>query len=494
MKKAVALTLAAVLLFCFAIPAFADGSEQITANIVGYSDARVEKKDLTDVPGIATYFNASEEEKKSFAENHAEFKISTPRELAAFGNAGASYSSLTVYLANDIDMSGVSYKPMGGGAGEGSTTPFRGTFDGQGYEISNLVIESTGQQHVGLIANLQEGTVKNVILGEGCAISGSTNRVGGIVGGITGEGGTTTIDNCWNKATVSSTGGSFVGGIVGFVFVVGVKAWKKDGKQATQADVDEFVKTAKCVIKNCTNTGAVSTSGSGRDVGGIVGGTQISMEISNCRNAGAITGVGSDATKGVGGIIGRIAGASTVPASAVTGCINNGAVDPGKTAAGGILGCAAVAGITIKDCKNFGAITASATETAVTNGIWGAEKADKNTNVTGENNQGTVAAAEDPTLELALKADTLIKGTPAQGGDDNDNKDHNGDNNKGDETNDNTVTTNGDNHQSQPTEAVTTPETSADPEKKGCASSLSAGLALIGCLALAGGMLCTKKR
>lgn len=491
MKKAVALILAAVLLFCLAIPVFADESAEITADIVGYSDARVVKKDLSEVPGIAAYFNASEEEKKSFADNHAEFKISTPRELAAFGNAGASYSSLTVYLANDIDMRGITYKPMGGGSGEGSTTPFRGTFDGQGYEIKNLVIETSGQQHIGLIANAQEATIKNVILGEGCVISGSTNRVGGIVGGITGEGGTTTIDNCWNKAAVSSTGGSFVGGIVGYVFVTGVKAWKKDGQQATQADVDEFVKTAKCVVTNCTNTGAVSTSGSGRDVGGIVGGSQISMEISNCRNAGAIVGVGTDATKGVGGIIGRIAGVSTVPVSSVTGCINNGAVDPGKTAAGGILGCAAMAGITVKNCKNFGAITASATETAVTNGIWGAEKADKNTNATGENNEGTVAAAEDPTLELALKADTLINGTPVPGDDDNQNENNN---NNGSETNDNTGTTNGGNHQPQPTEEGTKNQAPADTEKKGCASSLSAGLALIGCLALAGGMLCTKKR
>ena len=69
MKKVVALSLAAVLLFCLAIPVFADESEQITADIVGYSDARVEKKDLTNVPGFAEFANATDDQKAEFAKN-----------------------------------------------------------------------------------------------------------------------------------------------------------------------------------------------------------------------------------------------------------------------------------------------------------------------------------------------------------------------------------------------------------------------------------------
>lgn len=495
MKKVVALTLAAVLLFCLAIPVFADESEQITADIVGYSDARVEKKDLTNVPGFAEFANATDDQKAEFAKNHAEFKISTPQELRAFGATAATFASLTIYLANDIDMDGFLYEPMGGAHAEGSTTPFRGTFDGQGYEIKNLTIEVSAAQHVALIANAQGATIKNVIIGEGCTVSGTTNRVGAIVAAVTGEGGEdiTTIDNCWNKADVTSTGGSFVGGIVGYVYVTGKDAWTKDGKKATQDDVNGFVQTAKCIVKNCTNTGAITAKGTGRDVGGIIGGTQINMEITNCRNAGTITGVGTNAAKGVGGIIGRIASQATEKTSVITGCINNGTVNPGKTAAGGILGCAGFSGTTIKDCKNFGEIKASETATAVTNGIWGAEKEGNLTNVTGENNHGTVAAAEDSTLELALKADTLIVGTPAQSGNNNNNNDNN--NNNSNNNDQNQGTNAGDNNQPQKTDAPATNETSGNNgEKSGCASSLSAGLALIGCLTLAGGMLLRKKK
>ena len=71
--------------------------------------------------------------------------------------------------------------------------------------------------------------------------------------------------------------------------------------------------------------------------------------------------------------------------------------------------------------------------------------------------------------------------------DNNNNNSNNNDQNQG--------TNAGDNNQPQKTDAPATNETSGNNgEKSGCASSLSAGLALIGCLTLAGGMLLRKKK
>lgn len=104
----------------------------VTKDIVGYSDARVVGVDLTNVPSISDY-----------STDGTEFKISSSEELKAFikGNtiaARSGYEGKTIYLANDIDMQ--EQRMIVTDLSGSDTYPFKGTFDGQGYEIKNLNI------------------------------------------------------------------------------------------------------------------------------------------------------------------------------------------------------------------------------------------------------------------------------------------------------------------------------------------------------------------
>ncbi len=68
-------------------------------------------------------------------------KIGTAEELASFAaavNAGNTYAGYTVMLTANIDLNNLEWTAIGS-----SNNPFSGSFDGQGYTISNLKIEKT---------------------------------------------------------------------------------------------------------------------------------------------------------------------------------------------------------------------------------------------------------------------------------------------------------------------------------------------------------------
>ena len=101
------------------------------------------------------------------------------------------------------------------------------------------------------------------------------------------------------------------------------------------------------VIENCFSH--VTISGTGSNVGGIVGYANSTTTIRNCANLGTVTGSGS-----VGGIIGGFVGSGAV----ITGCYNTGAVTATASNAGGIFGNGNY-GITVTNCYNTGAVSAS---------------------------------------------------------------------------------------------------------------------------------------
>ncbi|MBE6100501.1 MAG: filamentous hemagglutinin N-terminal domain-containing protein [Selenomonas ruminantium] len=174
-------------------------------------------------------------------------------------------------LANDIDMSGVTFAPIGNGKydyyGDEDKNYFKGNFNGLNHEIRNLCIDST-EDCVGLFG-VNSGTIRNVGL-VGGSITGYA-----YVGSIAGQNTEGTIENVFNTGTVKSinSDNGRVGGIVG----------------------SNILGT----IKNAYNTGAVTSTSWG---GGIVamneGGT-----IENVFNTGAIAGVGT--SNWLGGIVGQ---------------------------------------------------------------------------------------------------------------------------------------------------------------------------------------------
>lgn len=138
---------------------------------------------------------------------------------------------------------------------------FSGTFDGNGHTIT---LEITGHNS-GLFKKIGEkGTVKNVIT-EGSVGKPANKTVGGIAASCDG-----TIEKCWNKATIQ--GKNAVGGIVGTT-----------GTYRNGGTIN-----IKAVIKDCYNTGSITTAKSGmRNIGGIVG-TSTNTALTNCVNMGNI--------------------------------------------------------------------------------------------------------------------------------------------------------------------------------------------------------------
>ena len=225
------------------------------------------------------------------------------KEFAAIvnGTDGTSTDSdANAKLMNNIDLKDVcgesnSWTPIG------NSSPYSGTFNGDGHTISGLYIDITANNQ-GLFGYLS-GTVQNL------SVSGSVkgdDYVGGIVGQNGGR-----ITDC--DFTGSVSGVSYVGGVVGYN--IGP-------------------------VKNCYNTGNIS----GKSVGGVVGYNHSDGSVTNSYNTGAVSGV-----EDVGGVVGYNDGGS------VTNSYNTGAVS-GVEDIGGVVG-ENSGSSTVENCYNTGTVT-----------------------------------------------------------------------------------------------------------------------------------------
>ena len=119
-------------------------------------------------------------------------------------------------LVNDIDASeaagwnqGKGFEPIGWRNSHSDRNPFTGSFDGNGFIISNLTIDRQDEDGVGLFGYVEDSTIKNVIL-EDISVKGA-NYVGGLMG-------RTRRGNIYKSDAVGMVSGdSFVGGLVGLL-------------------------------------------------------------------------------------------------------------------------------------------------------------------------------------------------------------------------------------------------------------------------------------
>ncbi|MDR1328600.1 MAG: S-layer homology domain-containing protein, partial [Oscillospiraceae bacterium] len=226
--------------------------------------------------------------------------IYTPQDLDDVrNNLGGKY-----ILMNDIDL-GIwgNWVPIG----TGKTNAFTGTFDGRGYKIRNLTINTSTS--CGLFGDVEYATIKNIGMVD-ANITGSNTFAGGIAGTIYYS----SIDNCYNTGIVScspdypNSTNRYAGGIVGIAdyssisncYNTGnISAATNWGYTAYAGGIAGDVGTAN--IENCYNIGNISSE----YMGGIVGAggsTDSSLSIMNCyylnntssaigRNKGIITNV-----------------------------------------------------------------------------------------------------------------------------------------------------------------------------------------------------------
>ena len=225
----------------------------------------------------------------------------TPPAVAEMG--GTTYTNLhqaleeaknsgTVKLLRDVELTDT-WTPVGD-----STTPFKGTFDGDGHKITGLKI--TSGSYIGLFGYVGEGaTIKNVNL-VGANVFG-VKRVGALIGQIKGN---ATVSNCTVDSTSHVTGSdSNTGGLIGeaagdgitvkletLINYATVTNTESEGPSRAAGIIAQVTSGANVTITKCVNNGAITTNNG--YAGGIVAAKQGDSKVSfeNCSNAGTLTG------------------------------------------------------------------------------------------------------------------------------------------------------------------------------------------------------------
>lgn len=176
------------------------------------------KTEMRSQVGWGSYFNVIRT-LEQWDQDHC-ISIYTVDDLIAFRNkvnAGTTYKDYVVRLEADLDLSGISWTPIGRvyTDGSGKFYDFYGTFDGQGHTISNLSVgtdasytDSDGHNN-GLFGGTRNATVKNLIM-ENATIKGNY-FVGAVIAHAQAS---TTVENVLVKNS-NVTGRCFTGGIIG---------------------------------------------------------------------------------------------------------------------------------------------------------------------------------------------------------------------------------------------------------------------------------------
>ncbi len=227
--------------------------------------------------------------------------ISSAAELVTFATrVNAGETSLNATLTANIDLTGQTWTPIGN-----DTNKYAGTFDGQGYAITNFEYTATSDYN-GLFGYISNATVKNF------SISGTLTSDGHTKNGVVGCAvGTAKVSGIHSSMTINvSNFKAHTGGIVGG---------------------DNGATTDKIVVEGCEYSGTMTHSGEGDCQAGIMGYTGYST-IRNCIFSGTINGGNNK----YGGILGY----SKQPSfGGVQNCLSIGKIvaDPSCTTAAAII-------------------------------------------------------------------------------------------------------------------------------------------------------------
>ena len=184
--------------------------------------------------------------------------------------------------------------------------PFTGVYNGAGYVISNLTINSSSENR-GLFGNVNhaDAVIRNVRLG---AVNISATA-GAYLGGVAGQLQAGTIENC-RVSDGSISGNSTVGGVTGSIDSGGtVRNCYVSGVSITGAvnNVGGVAGVVHGTVQNCYTTADVTGYG---NVGGVAG--SVSGTVIYCYATGAVTANGTGAVVYAGGIAGTTNSGSTI--------------------------------------------------------------------------------------------------------------------------------------------------------------------------------------
>lgn len=165
---------------------------------------------------------------------NAPYEISTAAELMWFANLindeshYAEFSDACAELTADIDLSGVTWYPIGNSFNHESNLWYTGTFDGKNHKVTNVTVPtSAGATFGGLFGLLgEEATIKN--LGVENINVYCRGAAGGIAGGTTLTENRVTISHCYAANVVldapdkDRNAGGIIGGMWGTLSDYGV--------------------------------------------------------------------------------------------------------------------------------------------------------------------------------------------------------------------------------------------------------------------------------
>ena len=278
--------------------------------------------------------------------------IQTATELQSMQNdLGASYK-----LANNIDLSGITWTPIGT-----TSARFHGTLDGNGKTISNLTL-STSAQNTGFFGSLTSGATINDVNFADCSVTSTYPFCGVVTGSITMSASvhdTATLDNVDCVRCTVQSGSYIVGCLVGITQSASVVDIIDCDMSYCNAE-STGSSIVGCLVGNVATQSEIEITESTvkyshaksyeHNVGCLVGvvNTQSAIVMTNCVVENSI----AESTAGDGAAC-FTAVVSSQSAFAADGCIaRNCIAKPSATYAGGILGRVSDVGTTasIQNC------------------------------------------------------------------------------------------------------------------------------------------------
>ena len=289
-------------------------------------------------------------------------------------------------LMNDIDLSGIDWKPLKASSPGGYTSGFTGILEGNGYTIRNL--SCTDEVNAGLFNQNYNGTIQNLAL-TGTVTVKNTNHFSGGAAGLCAsnfDGGT--IKNCTVAATITNVGSTYTTDVAGIAasnfatishcrFTGTIRAVSGgdailDVNGASALDGWGEITAGGIAAANygtltaCEMTGNILLQGNVEDVyaGGLVAGDSGSLD--QCRVTGTIslTGKAKTPTLKIGGLAG-----ATMYQCQYTDCSFNGTISISLSGSNsyptyrvGGLFAESISDATIKNCYASGTILDSSTD------------------------------------------------------------------------------------------------------------------------------------
>ena len=218
-----------------------------------------------------------------------EYHFTTAEQLAGLAQlvndktASVSFEGKTIYLDNDLDLSGIQWTPIGNG--NNFVRHFAGTFDGQHHKIMNLYHHYTGDELVrnGLFGVVSDGgTLKNLLVIDADIASNDGSLLAVILADWVNGG---TVENCYTSGKIeNNVGDKMVGGLIGqCTWSTQVKGCASDATViSTESDEDHVDTVGGLIgqwensadsssITDCWFGGSVSCNNIYSAVGGILG-------------------------------------------------------------------------------------------------------------------------------------------------------------------------------------------------------------------------------